>query len=96
MNYKPTIMGGATNLHPNRPQQAFTNPANPRDLAYGKVAHKVLDRLRIVRQMKLPVRLILKRKVNLYQETGETIKETSVLCRNRSESHSGYSENACG
>jgi hypothetical protein len=89
-------MGGVTNLHPDTVQQALTNPADPRDLAYGKVAHKVLDRVRIVRQMKLPVRLILTRKANLYQETGERIKETFVLCRNRSESQSVYSENACG
>lgn len=65
---------GAANLHPNRVQQALTNPANPRDLAYGKVAHKVLDRLRIVRQMKLPVWFILKRKANLHQETGKRKK----------------------
>jgi hypothetical protein len=96
VSYEPAIMGGATNLHPNRVQQALTDPANPRDLAYGKVAHKVLDRLGIVRQTELPVRLVLKRKANLYQETGERIKETFVLCRNRSESQSVYNENACG
>lgn len=89
-------MGGVTNRHSNRVQQALTDPANSRDLAYGKVAHKVLDRLRIVGQMKLPVRLILTRKANLYHETGERVKETFVLCRNRSESQSVYSENACG
>ena len=89
-------MGGETNLHPNRVQQALINAANTRDLAYGKVAHKVLDRLRIVRQMKLPVWFILKRKANLYQETGKRIKETFVLCRNRSESQNVYSKNACG
>jgi hypothetical protein len=89
-------MGYATNLHPNGVQQALTNPANPRDLAYGKVAHKVLDLLKIVRQTKLPVRLILKQKASLYQETGERIKGSFVLCRNRSESQSVYSENECG
>jgi hypothetical protein len=89
-------MRGAANLHPNRVQQALTNPANSRDLAYGKVAHKVLDRLGIVRQMKLSVWFILKRKASLYHETGERIKETFVLCRNISKSRSAYSENACG
>ena len=72
-------MRGAANLHPNRVQQALTNPANSRDLAYGKVAHKVLDRLGIVRQMKLPVWFILKRKASLYQETGERKKKHSYF-----------------
>ena len=66
-------MGGTTNLHPNRVQQALTNPANPWDLAYGKVAHKILDLLRVVRQTKLAVWLILKQKASLYHEIGERI-----------------------
>jgi hypothetical protein len=59
------------NLHSNRVQQALTDPANSRDLAYGKAAHKVPDRLGIMRQMKLPVRLILIQKMNLYQGSGD-------------------------
>ena len=62
MRYKLVIMKSAKNLHTNRVQQALIDSTNARDLAYGKVAHKVLDRLGIVRQMKLPVRLILKPK----------------------------------
>ena len=53
-------MKSAKNLHTNRVQQALIDSTNARDLAYGKVAHKVLDRFGIVRQMKLAVRLILK------------------------------------
>jgi hypothetical protein len=49
----------ATDLHPNRVQQALVNPANPRNLANRKVLHKVLDRLGSVRQVKLPIWLIL-------------------------------------
>jgi hypothetical protein len=64
-------MKSVKDLDPDRVQQAFIDPANSRDLAYGKVAHKVLDRLGIVRQMKLPVRLILKQETKLYQETGQ-------------------------
>ena len=68
MKYKPVIMKSAKNLHTNRVQQALIDSTNARDLAYGKVAHKVLDRLGIVRQMKLPVRLILEPKNELVTE----------------------------
>ena len=76
----------ATNSCPNRIQQALTNSANPRYLAYGEVAHEVLDRLGVVRQIKLSIRLVLGRKANLYRENEKKMKETVVLCRNRSES----------
>ena len=68
MKYKSVIMKSAKNLHTNRVQQALIDSTNARDLAYGKVAHKVLDRLGSVRQMKLPVRLILKPKKELVTE----------------------------
>ena len=59
----------ATNRHPNRVQQALADPANSWNLAYGQVPHEVLDRLGRMRQVKLPVWLILDRKVSSCQKT---------------------------
>ena len=56
-----------TNLHPNRVQQALADPADSWYLANGEVLHKVLDRIRIVRQVKLPVWLILDQQSSLYE-----------------------------
>lgn len=72
-------MRGAANLHPDRVQQALINSANTRDFAYGKVAHKVLYRLRIVRQMKLPVWFILKRKANWIRKLEENKRNIRTL-----------------
>lgn len=73
MKYKHAIMKGEKNLHPNRVQQALIDPTNSRNLAYGKAAHKVPDSLGIVRQMKLPVRLVLMQEMNLYQGSGDAV-----------------------
>jgi len=58
-----------TNRHSNRVQQALADPTDSWNLAYGQVPHEVFDRLGRMRQVKLPVWLILDRKVSLYQKT---------------------------
>ena len=67
-----------TDCHPNRVQQALADPANSWNLAYGQVLHKVLDRLRRMRQAKLPVWFILDRKISLYQEIDCRVKDHTL------------------
>jgi len=67
-----------TNRHPNRVQQALADPADSWNLAYGQVPHEVLDRLGRMRQVKLPVWLILDRKGSLYRKAECRVKDHTL------------------
>lgn len=75
-----------TDRHANRVQQALGDPADSWDLTYGQILHEVLDRLGRMRQVKLPVWLILDRKINLHQETDCQVR--IIPCQNISETSS--------
>jgi len=75
-----------TDRHTNRVQQALADPADSWNLAYGQTLHEVLDRLGRMRQAKLPVWLILDRKISLYRETDCQVRV--IPCQNISETNS--------
>jgi len=75
-----------TDRHTNRVQQALADPADSWDLAYGQILHEVFDRLGRMGQVKLPVWLILDRKISLHQETDCQVR--IIPCQNISETSS--------
>jgi hypothetical protein len=75
-----------TDRHANRVQQALADTADSWDLAYGQILHEVLDRLGRMKQVKLPVWLILDGKISLHQETDCQVR--TIPCQNISETSS--------